>query len=161
MGFKELTKFNDARLAKQVWQLSHNTSSLFYRVFKAKYFPNDTIFDAKQKSSSYAWKSILRARNVVAMGAKWRVGDGQSIKVFKDNWLPGLLGGKISSIHSGLDRNLSVAELMASDKGSWNVQVIDTYFLPHEAQQIKAIPLCVVPQSDYLYWSLEKNGICQ
>ena len=24
---------------------------------------------------------------------------------------------------------------------------------------MKAIPLCVVPQSDYLYWSLEKNGL--
>lgn len=106
---------------------------LFYRVFEAKYFSNDTIFDAKQKFGSYAWKSILRARKVVAIGAKWRVGDGRSIKVFKDNWLLGLLGGKISSVHSGLDRNLSVAELMASDKGSWNVQVIDTYFLPHEA----------------------------
>ena len=24
---------------------------------------------------------------------------------------------------------------------------------------MKAIPLCVVPQSDYLYWSLEKNRL--
>lgn len=37
--------------------------------------------------------------------------------------------------------------------------MIDSFFLPREAQQIKAIPLCVVPQSDCLYWSLEKNEI--
>lgn len=78
-------------------------------------------------------KVSLRARKVVVMGAKWRVGDGQSIKVFKDNWLPGLSGGKISSVHSGLDRNLKVAELMASNKDTWNGQVIDSYFIPHEA----------------------------
>ena len=94
LGFKDLTKFNDAMLAKQVWRLSHDTSSLFYRVFKAKYFPNSTIFDAKEKYGSYAWKNILRARKVVGKGAKWRVGDGQSSKVFEDNWLPGQLGGK-------------------------------------------------------------------
>ena len=37
--------------------------------------------------------------------------------------------------------------------------MIDSKFLPHEAQKIKAIPLCVVPQSDYVYWSLEKNRL--
>lgn len=85
LGFKELTKFNDAMLAKQVWRLRHDTSSLFYHVFKAKYFPNGSIFDVTQKFGSYAWKSILKARKVIALGAKWRVGDGESIKVFEDS----------------------------------------------------------------------------
>ena len=49
--------------------------------------------------------------------------------------------------------------LMSSDKACWNKQLVDSLFLPREAQQIKAIPLCLVPQSDYLYWSAEKNGI--
>ena len=120
LGFKDLTKFNDAMLAKQVWWLSHDTSSLFYGVFKVRYFPNGTIFDAKQKAGSYAWKSILRARKVIVMGAKWRVGDGQSIKVFEDKWLPGLSGGKVASVHSGLDGNLKVAALMSTDKACWN-----------------------------------------
>ena len=87
MGFKELAKFNDAILAKQVWKLIHDKNSLFYRVFKSKYLPNSTIFEAKQSSGSFSWKSILKARKVIIMGAKWKVGDGQTIRVFKHCWL--------------------------------------------------------------------------
>lgn len=47
VGFKDMVKFNEAMLAKQVWHLWNDQSSLFYQVFKAKYFPNGSIFDAK------------------------------------------------------------------------------------------------------------------
>ena len=47
LGFRGLGKFNEAILGKQVWRLVHDTDSLFFRVFKAKYFPTGTIFDAK------------------------------------------------------------------------------------------------------------------
>lgn len=33
MGFRELGKFSDSMLAKQVWTLVHDIDSLFYRVF--------------------------------------------------------------------------------------------------------------------------------
>ena len=80
--------FNEAMLAKQVRRLIHDMNSLFYRVFKAKYFLDGSIFEAKEKSGSYAWKSILRARKVISMGAKWQVRYGLSIRIFKDSWLP-------------------------------------------------------------------------
>ena len=58
MGFKDLSLFNDALLAKHTWRLLHDTSSLFYRVFKAKFFPNTSVMEAKvPANASYAWKS--------------------------------------------------------------------------------------------------------
>ena len=65
MGFKDLEKFNEAMLAKQVWKLLVDRCYLSYRVFSAKYFPSGSIFDAKVAYGSYAWQSIAKARNLV------------------------------------------------------------------------------------------------
>ena len=88
MGFKEIEKFNDALLAKQVWRMLHNSDSLCFRVFKARFFPNCSILDAKESNSeSYAWKSILGVRDVIKKGMFWRIGNGQTARIKEDKWL--------------------------------------------------------------------------
>lgn len=93
------------------------------------------------------------------MGAKWRVGDGLSIRIFKDNWLPGVAGGGVISVPTDLNNSMRVAELIDRNLGWWNTWVIDETFVPFEAQRIKVIPLCETPQSDLLYWALAKDGV--
>ena len=97
MGFKDLVKFNEAMLAKQVWRLLTDHSSLYYRVFKAKYFPNGSVFEAKVALGSYAWRSILKARGLIQRGMLWRVGDGRNINIYADRWLPNEGSAKIIS----------------------------------------------------------------
>ena len=56
IGFRDLRMFNLALLAKQGWRLQTNSSSLFARVFKAKYFPHCTFLEADLgRHPSYAW----------------------------------------------------------------------------------------------------------
>ena len=66
MGFKEMTLLNETLLAKQTWRLLHNKKSLFYKVFKSRFFPNCSFMEAKEgHGGSYAWKSILKSREVI------------------------------------------------------------------------------------------------
>ena len=89
IGFRELHSFNLAMLAKQGWRLMKNTHSLFYRVYKSKYFPNISFLHAPSPNSgSFAWKSIVVARSVLDSGLRWRVGTGNKIRIWQDQWLP-------------------------------------------------------------------------
>ncbi|KAL4625859.1 hypothetical protein ACB092_05G055500 [Castanea dentata] len=153
MGFRELGKFNEAMLAKQVWRLVHDIDSLFYKVFKEKYFPKGTVFEAKSNSGSFAWKSILEARKFISIGTKWRIGNGLRTKIFKDAWLLGSGFGRVLSSMSVLSENVIVNQLIHNESGWWNSTLIDEIFLPHEALKIKSIPICV------LIWQFTKNGL--
>lgn len=73
MGFRELSLFNEALLAKQTWRLLHNKNSLFCGVFKSRFFPNGSIMDANEgRGGSYAWKSILPAVPSKIKNFLWR-----------------------------------------------------------------------------------------
>ena len=72
MGFRDIQKFNNTLLAKQVWRLIHQKDILLYKVFSAKYFPNGSIMEALvPQKCSYAWWSILQAREVIEKCAIW------------------------------------------------------------------------------------------
>ena len=157
MGFKDLCKFNEAMLAKQVWRLVHDKTSLFYKVFKAKYFPNCRVFEAKVKSGSFAWRSILYSRKLILMGAKWRVGDGTQIKIYEANWLPRESQGRVISSPVFALSPATVLALIDTLTYSWNSQIIDSTFLPFEAKLIKSIPLGIIKQPDLLYWPWSRD----
>ena len=143
MGFKDLEKFNEAMLAKQVWRLLVDHSSLFYRVFSAKYFLSGSIFDAKVASWLFAWQSIVKASKLVQSGLLWRIGNGTKINIYNDRWLLGEVSACVVSPKIEEASNWVVANLLDPEGRGWNEQLVDDLFLPFEAQRIKSIPLCV------------------
>ena len=140
--FKELLRFNDALLAKQTWGLLDEPDSLFYKVFKAKYFPNSSVMEAKIPSSaSYASKSIIKGREVIRRGAIWRIGRGESIRVWGDNWLLGTDTNKVLSPCWHGAGNFTVSLFIDQANCRWREDLLDYYLMDFEAAKVKAIPL--------------------
>ena len=89
MGFQNLHTFNLAMLAKQAWRLFTTLDSLISRIYKARYFPFSDIVNAQVGCNpSYAWRSIHSSLEVIRKGTRWRVGNGKTIHIWEDKWLP-------------------------------------------------------------------------
>lgn len=87
LGFKDLRAFNLALSAKQCWRLTTYTSSLLYQIYKARYFPFHS-FDTTRlgPSPSYTWRGLIRARQLILDGTRWRIGNGQLVDLWRDYW---------------------------------------------------------------------------
>ena len=89
MGFRDIHAFNLAMLAKQARRLTQDTHSLFFRVYKARYFPNCSFMEAALGHNlSFVWWSLLEARELIRAVTVWEVGDGRSIRINDHRWLP-------------------------------------------------------------------------
>ena len=160
MGFKEIKKFNDSLLAKQVWQMINNPNSLCHRVFKARFFPNCLILEAKDSSiGSYAWKSILSARDVIRKGMVWRIGNGSTARIKEDNWLPVKSNRSVTSPLTSLQPETKVSALINQDLGIWKTKMVEIFFLPYKASIILGIPLSSRLPPDRPTWGLTANGL--
>ena len=159
LGFKDLSHFNDALLAKQTWRLLHDKTSLFYRVFKAKFFPNCSVMEAaSQSSASYAWKSIIRGREVIRKGAIWRIGNGKSVDIWRDRWLPLKHSPKILSPRRNMGSEAKVCSFIDQDQRCWKLDVLVTSLMAFEAAMVRSIPLCHTDQPNVLIWPHNPNG---
>lgn len=159
MGFKEIEKFNDALLAKQVWRMINNSNSLCHWVFKARFFPNSSILEAKDSTGSYAWKSIISARDVIRKGMVWRIGNGQNVRIKEDKWLPRNSNCPIISYLPIMAAEFKVQVLINIDLGVWKSDLVNQLFLPQEAFAILGILVSRHSPPDKFAWAYSPSGV--
>ena len=159
MGFRDLKLFNLALLTKQGWRLQTNSSSLFYRVYKAKYFPRCDFIEASLGSQpSFAWRSIWAAQDVVKRGIRWQLGDGEKIQVWKDKWLQQPSTYRVVTPASSSQQVERVCDLIDGDQKEWKEDLIRQCFLPQDVEAILSIPLNAHGARDRMIWAENKNG---
>ena len=159
MGFQDLHVFNKALLAKQVWRLWGNMDSLMAHIMKAKYYPNCSVLEAKLGNKlSFAWRSMHSFGGLIKEGLVWKVGNGQSIRIRDEKWLPIPIMYKVQSPLTTIHEGARVCELIDQDTHWWNVSLIKEVFNDEECKAIQTIPPSLTNWSDVQIWRGTANG---
>ena len=135
--------------------MMNNKESLCYKVFKARFFPDCSILDAKDSIlESYSWKNILSARDIIKRGTVWRIGDGQFVYINVDKWLPDKVYRRVISLIPSIPPDAKVSCLIDANTGGWKDDRINQLFFPHEASLILSIRIL----ANHLIWSHSSSG---
>ncbi|XP_075663372.1 putative mitochondrial protein AtMg00310 [Castanea sativa] len=140
MGFKDLKTFNLALLAKQGWRIQQNPNSLVHKVFKEKYFAGGSFWEAQVgHRPSYVWRSIMAAKDVIMRGSRWVIGNGESVHIWEDRWIPNPDSFKVVSPRGPSIDVVMVSNLINRETREWDVDLVKNTFLPHEAEIVLGI----------------------
>ncbi|XP_074353727.1 uncharacterized protein LOC141692676 [Apium graveolens] len=103
MGFRCFRDFNVVILGKQAWRLITVPDSLVTQIYRARYFPEASLFYAKiGHNPSFIWRSIWEARDLIMTGIRWRIASGENINVMGQPWLNDEVNPFVETNHQGL-----------------------------------------------------------
>ena len=129
--------------------------SLFFKVYKACYFPTYSFVEAGLGSNpSFVWRSLLKAKELIRATTIWKVGDGRSIKLDDHIWLP-----HPPKFQSNANMNFKVNDLFDPSTKQWHTQVLHTTFMHSTMEDIQQINLRDTHIKDELIWKENKKGI--
>ena len=129
LGFRSLYEFNLTLLARQGWRLIQNPESLAARLLKAKYFSHNTFWQTSLGSSpSSCWRGIMEAHSILELGSRWRVGNGNSIRIWYDRWLDRRHLFRPLMRSSFIEVEY-VSDLIDVDSASWNHNLVSNLLM--------------------------------
>lgn len=89
---------------------------------------------------------------------RWRNSSGVGTIISNDPWLPTPHSLKPVSLLDEDCKHQLVAALIIEESNSWNVNLVKSLFLYHEASTILHLPLSRQGAEDKLVWHWSKNG---
>lgn len=160
LGFLAVADFNRALVSKLAWHVATNKQSLWVQLVHSKYLQHSSFEDAvSTPQASWVWKSILKMRPLLKLGACFLVGNGLSISVWNDPWIPSI-PGFIPSPHAEYPISTEitmVADLIDPNTGQWNRSLIRDSFSQPQTTAILSIHLQHLDGGDELLWIPDKK----
>ena len=99
------------------------------------------------------------AQDVVKASIRWQVGDGSSVQIWLDKWLPTHSTFRVTSPTGTLPLDSQVCNLIGDDIGEWKANMIWQHFLPVDVDAILGIPRSRNPTRDRIIWAYTSRGI--
>ncbi|GJY56594.1 RNA-directed DNA polymerase, eukaryota, reverse transcriptase zinc-binding domain protein [Tanacetum coccineum] len=122
MGIKNLETWNEALLAKNLWNLASKKDYLWVKWVHMMRLKDQNIWNTQfNVNDSWNWKCLLEVRDKIASRLQYEVGNGRQIQMWSDRWhSSGLLIKKITYkdlYDARMPRMIKLADMI--DEGKW------------------------------------------
>jgi hypothetical protein len=110
-------------------------------VLIAKYKVRGNWINQKGSSNdSRTWKSLNKAKQILALGACKKVGDDTSILVWEDLWVPGCLGFVPKPKNNDdVQMSLVVSHLLNHQREGWDEQKLNNIFDARQSKKSQSV----------------------
>ncbi|KAM2146296.1 hypothetical protein ACFX1Q_003174 [Malus domestica] len=130
----------------QCWRLLHELESLWVKVLKDRYFPQDSFFTAKRGGrASWVWSSLLEGWDLIIHGSRWQVSS-----IFNGRSIP-TDGGEIN-------KTRVVASIIDTERRTWSEDEIRDLFSESAGAAISRIHIGDSCSPDHLFWPASKTN---
>ncbi|CAI0405846.1 unnamed protein product [Linum tenue] len=126
---------------------------------RAKYHKHTTVLEAEVGyRPSFIWRSLLSAQDFLNRGLRWRIGNGDSVSIWGDRWVPAAPEGFIVSAPCGLPADAKVRELINPDTRQWDTTLLAACLDKEMEEAVHSIPLRDTTEQDIQIWASSRNG---
>jgi ribonuclease HI len=112
----------------------------------------------RRKGSSETWRAILFGRQALAKGLIKRIGLGESINIWTDNWIAGTTTMKPICRLPDVPQE-RVSELFLPDSRQWDEELVRSSFTAPDAEEILKLKPGARLRDDIEAWAFEKHGL--
>ncbi|XP_019176867.1 PREDICTED: uncharacterized protein LOC109172172 [Ipomoea nil] len=149
---------NLSLLGKQVWRLLTRTDSLVAKVYKSRYYPTCSLFEATIGSNPYfLWRGMMEALSAIKDDCYRSIGNGEGT-LTGDPWLPLSDNPYVTTeLHEFITTAL-VSSLFAMHEAKWDVDCVRDVFNARDADAIHNIPVSQRQPLDKWVWVGDPKG---
>ncbi|KAL4313838.1 hypothetical protein AHAS_Ahas15G0025100 [Arachis hypogaea] len=162
LGFRKLSKMNEAFLQKIIWRLVMEKESLWAQVMLSKYGRGQDLRQniLSKQSDSDLWRSLAKVWGFFKDNIEFSIGNRRRIRLWIDPWLKNegsLIQKAIIPIE---EENMEITLTEATDlNGGWDFNLLRRYLPDNIIYKIQAIhPPWDNLKEDKILWSLTPTG---
>ncbi|KAA3453419.1 reverse transcriptase [Gossypium australe] len=160
LGFRYLHDHNTSFLMKIGFNIVARKDDLWVRVLRSKYGWKSQLPESIHRSQcSHLWRSLSKAWPLISENLLWSVGNGETIRGWKDNWIP-KLGPLLSYVpaHSRLNMDSTPKDWVLQE-GCWNIDMLKIWLPDDIIKRILSIPPPHPTEGeDRIIWACTESG---
>lgn len=158
LGVRTARGSNEALLSKLVWKILRKENTVWQQLVQAKYLKAGNVLQYQVKpGDSATWKGIIRCVGLIKPFLRWRIGDGQSISFWYDNWLgDGAIREK--DVHPVPAENRMTLADMVGENGEWLISNLQTHIPQVVLDKIMEFDIQLSDSDDLILWNETGSG---